>query len=108
MSVATGSGRCGPVSSIYLPPRVPGPVGSPRAYELDNDEYYFEDKLGFFLIPFMYHGNGPKFTGGNVVSDCLMPEYATGKRNWDDADFKGSFPLGVQQKALRRWKDYGY
>lgn len=56
----------------------------------------------------MYHGNGPKFTGGNVVSDCLMPEYATGKRNWDDADFKGSFPLGVQQKALRRWKDYGY
>lgn len=56
----------------------------------------------------MYHGNGLKFTGGNVASDCLMPEeYATGKRNWESADFKGSFPLEAQQKVLRRWKD-GY
>lgn len=72
------------------------------------DEYHFENVRGFPMIPFMSHGNGDKFKGGKVVSDCLLPvEYTTGK-NWEAADFNNSFPPEVQQKVLRRWEALGY
>ncbi|KAM0251718.1 hypothetical protein ACHAQJ_008039 [Trichoderma viride] len=45
-----------------------------------TDEVFFDDVLGFLLIPYMGHGNADPFKGGKVVSDALLPvEYTTGK-----------------------------
>ncbi|EPE08725.1 carboxy-lyase-like protein [Ophiostoma piceae UAMH 11346] len=72
------------------------------------DEYHFEDCVGFPLIPYMSHGNGPKGRGGKVVSDALLPvEYTTGK-DWEAADFKNSYPAALQQKVLANWKALGF
>lgn len=72
------------------------------------DESFFEDVRGFPLIPYMGHGNGRPNMGGKVVSDALMPEEFTTGRNWEIADFKGSFPVEVQERVLERWIDYGF
>lgn len=43
-----------------------------------------------------------------MVSDALLPvEYTTG-RNWEAADFKGSFPPEVQQAVNEKWILLGY
>ena len=72
------------------------------------DEYLFEDVPGFRLLPSIGHGNGPPNQGGKIVCDCLMPtEYTTG-RNWESADFKGSFPIELQKKVLDCWESFGF
>ncbi|EFX01795.1 carboxy-lyase-like protein [Grosmannia clavigera kw1407] len=72
------------------------------------DEYYFEDVLGFALIPYMLHGNGPAWRGGKAVSDCLLPsEYKNGP-DWETADFAHSFPIEIQERVNSRWEALGF
>ncbi|KID82238.1 3-octaprenyl-4-hydroxybenzoate carboxy-lyase [Metarhizium guizhouense ARSEF 977] len=72
------------------------------------DETFFEDVLGFPLIPYMSHGNGPPSRGGKVVSDALLPcEYTTG-RDWQAADFEHSYPEPLKQKILANWTKLGF
>ncbi|RFU30795.1 hypothetical protein B7463_g5536, partial [Scytalidium lignicola] len=72
------------------------------------DEVVFEDVVGFQLIPYMGHGNGPSDRGGKVVSDCLMPtEYTTG-RNWEAADFENSYPEDLKVKVRAEWEVMGF
>lgn len=72
------------------------------------DETFFEDVRGFPLVPYMGHGNGPPTKGGKVVSDALMPkEYTTGK-DWENADFKHSFPEEVKRKVEDNWTKMGF
>lgn len=73
-----------------------------------TDEYHFEDVVGFQLIPYMSHGNGPANKGGKVVSDALLPvEYTTG-RTWEAASFKESYPPEIQEKVQAKWNAYGF
>lgn len=72
------------------------------------DEYHFEDVLGFALIPYMLHGNGPAWKGGKAVCDCLLPsEYKTGP-DWETADFEHSFPEGIKEKVISDWTALGF
>ncbi|KAK5991488.1 Ferulic acid decarboxylase 1 [Cladobotryum mycophilum] len=72
------------------------------------DEYVFEDVAGFFLVPYMGHGNGDHHRGGKVVSDALLPvEFTTGK-DWENADFKESFPEEVKDRVLANWESMGF
>ncbi|TKY91062.1 hypothetical protein EX895_001061 [Sporisorium graminicola] len=72
------------------------------------DERFYEDVRGFFLIPYMGHGNGPKHKGGKVISDALLPsEYTTGK-DWEAASFKDSYPKVLQDSVNARWSALGF
>lgn len=72
------------------------------------DETFYEDVRGFPLVPYMGHGNGSPTTGGKVISDSLMPkEYTTGK-DWENADFKESFPEDVKRKVENNWTKMGF
>lgn len=65
-----------------------------------RDEYFYEDCMGFSLIPCMSHGTGDPRRGGKVVSDALMPsEYTTGQ-DWEVADFN-HYSKTVRDKANR-------
>ncbi|KAK8149789.1 hypothetical protein G3M48_005542 [Beauveria asiatica] len=72
------------------------------------DEYVYEDYTGFFLVPMMGHGTGPGFTGGKMVSDCLLPIEYKGERDYKISSFSGCYPKNVQDKVLREWKDLGF
>ncbi|KAI9702729.1 MAG: Ferulic acid decarboxylase 1 [Bogoriella megaspora] len=73
-----------------------------------TDETFYQDKPGFFLIPFMGHGNGDAHKGGRVVCDALMPtEYTTGQ-NWETADFEHAYPKDLQENINRRWAAMGF
>ncbi|PYH88521.1 putative 3-octaprenyl-4-hydroxybenzoate carboxy-lyase [Aspergillus ellipticus CBS 707.79] len=72
------------------------------------DETFFEDVRGFPLVPYMSHGTGSPTQGGKVVSDALMPaEYTTGA-DWQAADFKSSYPEGLQEKVRANWEAMGF
>ncbi|KAM0462160.1 hypothetical protein ACHAO4_001358 [Trichoderma viride] len=72
------------------------------------DEVFFEEVLGFRLIPFMGHGNGDPIKGGKVVSDALLPvEYTTGQ-NWETCNFKNAYPESVQDQVLKDWESFGF
>ncbi|PNP39876.1 hypothetical protein TGAMA5MH_08141 [Trichoderma gamsii] len=73
-----------------------------------TDEVFFDDVLGFLLIPYMGHGNAEALKGGKVVSDALLTaEYTTGK-DWEAADFKHSYPKSIQDKVLNSWERLGF
>lgn len=72
------------------------------------DEYVYENFSAYFLLPMMGHGTGPKFTGGKMVSDCLLPVEYQGKRDYKIASFQGCFPEHVQEKVLKEWASLGY
>lgn len=73
-----------------------------------TDEVFFDDVLGFQLIPYMGHGNGVATNGGKVVSDALLTaEYTTGK-DWEAADFKNSYPKNIQDKVVKNWERLGF
>lgn len=73
-----------------------------------TDEVFFDDVLGFLLIPYMSHGNAEAVKGGKVVSDALLTaEYTTGK-DWEAADFKSSYPKKIQDKVLNNWERLGF
>lgn len=72
------------------------------------DEVFFEEVLGFRLIPFMGYGNGDPIKGGKVVSDALLPvEYTTGQ-NWETCNFKNAYPKSVQDQVLKDWESFGF
>ncbi|GAB5590972.1 Ferulic acid decarboxylase 1 [Umbelopsis nana] len=72
------------------------------------DESFFEDVLGFPLVPYMHAGPGNAHRGGKSVSNCILPiEYATGP-NWETADFKHAYPEEIKQKVLANWKAMGF
>lgn len=74
-----------------------------------DDELFYPDVRAFPLIPYNGHGAHSPVKGGKVVSDALMPvEYQTGKRNWEAADFKESYPEDVKDKVLRGWEAMGF
>lgn len=72
------------------------------------DEYTYEEFPGFVLVPMMGHGNGPAFTGGKMVSDCLLPVEYKGARDYKVSSFEGCFPKHIQQKVLEEWSSLGY
>ncbi|KAI1387612.1 putative 3-octaprenyl-4-hydroxybenzoate carboxy-lyase [Hypoxylon trugodes] len=72
------------------------------------DEYFYEDVIGYPLIPYMGHGNGDMWKGGKVVSDALLPAEYTIGRLWEEASFRGSFPKELQEKVLSEWETLGY
>jgi UbiD family decarboxylase len=74
----------------------------------NDDEYFFDDCKAFPLIPYNGHGGFSPVKGGKVVSDALLPvEYTTG-RNWEAADFKGSYPQELQDKINGNWEAMGF
>ncbi|KAI9376168.1 UbiD decarboxylyase family [Aspergillus egyptiacus] len=73
------------------------------------DEVFFDDVRAFPLIPYNAHGSSSPVRGGKVVSDALLPvEYTEGKRNWEAADFKESYPEEVKEKVLAKWESMGF
>jgi UbiD family decarboxylase len=73
------------------------------------DEVFFDNVRAFPLIPYNAHGSSSPVRGGKVISDALLPvEYTEGKRNWEAADFKESYPEEVKEKILRRWESMGF
>nr|POE77950.1 ferulic acid decarboxylase 1 [Quercus suber] len=69
-----------------------------------HDETFYEDCVGFTLIPYMGHGFGSHTRGGKVISDALMPsEYATGTQNFRQASFLHSYPEALQASVNSRW-----
>ncbi|KAL4799330.1 UbiD decarboxylyase family [Aspergillus venezuelensis] len=74
-----------------------------------DDEVFFPDVRAFPLIPYNGHGWHSPVKGGKVVSDALMPvEYKEGKRDWEAADFRESYPEDVKSKVLRKWEGMGF
>jgi hypothetical protein len=72
------------------------------------DEWFFEDVLGFPLVPFMHMGPGNPVRGGKSVSNCMLPiEYTTGP-NWETADFQHAYPEEIKEKVLAKWKAMGF
>jgi hypothetical protein len=71
------------------------------------DEFHFEDVPACPLVPYMSHGPGTKLTGGQVVSDCLLPLGYERERNWVTCDFENGCPEDVKVRVLRRWEEFG-
>jgi UbiD family decarboxylase len=75
----------------------------------NKDKTFFEECRGFPLIPFMSHGTGPPTKGEKVVSDALMPAEYQGEQDWQQADFKHSYPHSLQEGVNNRWtKVWGF
>ncbi|KAH8705940.1 UbiD decarboxylyase family [Talaromyces proteolyticus] len=73
-----------------------------------TDELFYEDCRGFPLVPYMSHGSASPTVGGKVVSDALLAsEYKTGV-TWEIADFKHSYPEGLQKSVVDRWQLWGF
>ncbi|CBF78948.1 hypothetical protein AN7164.2 [Aspergillus nidulans FGSC A4] len=78
------------------------------------DEVFYDDVRAFPLI--LYNGHGGKKSegrsavrGGKVVSNALMDiEYTQGRRNWEAADFNGSYPEDVKSNVLGKWEKLGF
>lgn len=74
-----------------------------------QDETSFEDCAGFPLVPYMSHGTASPIKGGKVVSDALMPsEYRDGKQDWEQASFKNSYPIALQEAVNSKWEPMGF
>ncbi|KAH8646115.1 3-polyprenyl-4-hydroxybenzoate decarboxylase [Xylariales sp. PMI_506] len=73
-----------------------------------TDETFFEDVMGFPLIPYMSHGTASPTRGGKVVSDALMPSEYTSGADWQAADFEGSYPDELKAKVRSKWRSYGF
>ncbi|KAL4954818.1 UbiD decarboxylyase family [Aspergillus filifer] len=74
-----------------------------------DDEVFFPDVRAFPLVPYNGHGWHSPVKGGKVVSDALMPvEYKEGKRDWEAADFRESYPEDVKERVLRNWEGMGF
>lgn len=74
-----------------------------------HDETFYEDVVGFKLIPYMGHGFGVPDRGGKVVSDALMPsEYSDGVQNFVQASFLHSYPVSLQESVNSRWSAWGF
>lgn len=71
----------------------------------NTDETFFEDVRGFPLIPYMSHGTASPVRGGKVVSDALMPSEYHGEQDWQQADFKHSYPQSLQDSVNARWTE---
>jgi phenacrylate decarboxylase len=74
----------------------------------NKDETFFEECLGFPLVPYMGHGTGNPTKGGKVVSDALLPSEYQGEQNWQQASFQHSYPEALQASVEDRWKSWGF
>ncbi|PQE32103.1 Ferulic acid decarboxylase 1 protein [Rutstroemia sp. NJR-2017a WRK4] len=75
----------------------------------NKDETFYEECRGFPLIPYMSHGTGSPVKGGKVVSDALMPSEYKGEQDWQQASFKHSYPVSLQDSVNSRWsKVWGF
>ncbi|KAH8800275.1 putative 3-octaprenyl-4-hydroxybenzoate carboxy-lyase [Xylogone sp. PMI_703] len=73
-----------------------------------SGEYVFDDVPGFFLSPYMSHGEGDPKHGGKTVSDCLLPMEYQGKRNFRHVDFESSYPEEIKTKVRANWENMGF
>lgn len=71
----------------------------------NKDETFYEECRGFPLVPYMSHGTGSPVKGGKVVSDALMPSEYNGLQDWQQADFKHSYPEQLQASVNARWSE---
>ena len=65
---------------------------------------FFEDVLGYPLVPFMSHGpGGPTTKGGKVVTDALFPyQYSSNpadQHEYEICDFINGYPKELQEKV---------
>lgn len=74
----------------------------------NKDETFYEECRGFPLVPYMSHGTGSPVQGGKVVSDALMPAEYQGKQDWQQANFKHSYPESLQESVNERWSAWGF
>lgn len=75
----------------------------------NRDETFYEECKGFPLIPYMSHGTGSPVKGGKVVSDALLPAEYNGEQDWQQADFRHSYPQSLQDSVNARWtKSWGF
>ncbi|KAK4506227.1 hypothetical protein PRZ48_004192 [Zasmidium cellare] len=72
-----------------------------------RDEIPFEDVNAWVLLPSVAQTPG-KTRGGKVVCNCILPSEERRDRGWEEADFKGAFPLEVREKVLREWGSLGF
>jgi UbiD family decarboxylase len=74
---------------------------------------FFEDVLGYPLVPFMSHGpGGPTTKGGKVVTDALFPyQYSSNpadQHEYEICDFINGYPKELQEKVNAEWKGFGF
>lgn len=74
----------------------------------DTDETFYQDCVGFPLIPYMSHGTAAPNKGGKVVSDALFKVEYEGRQDWEVADFKHSYPQELQDSVNQRWESWGF
>ncbi|OAA56068.1 protein phosphatases PP1 regulatory subunit sds22 [Cordyceps fumosorosea ARSEF 2679] len=72
------------------------------------DEYLYEDCTAFPLVPMIGHGTGPIWTGGKMISDCLLPIEYKGERDFKIASFNGQFAFSpYHNPSALRHCDHG-
>lgn len=74
-----------------------------------DDQYFFQDKKGFALCPFM--NLGPRkvdFMGGNVVTNCILPpQFTNPDFKFVTCDFDG-YDEDTKKKVLSKWSKLGF
>lgn len=70
-------------------------------------EIPFDDVNAWVLLPSVAQDNG-RTHGAKVVCNCILPSEETGNRGWEESDFKGAFPVEVQEKVLQEWDTLGF
>lgn len=79
--------------------------------QLGANEFYFDEYPNIPLIPYVAHGLPPKDGKHNpkVIRCCMFPrEFTESEPFWTEGSFRGSYPISVQEKVNKQWKEYGF
>ncbi|MFZ4834299.1 UbiD family decarboxylase [Rouxiella sp. Mn2063] len=63
---------------------------------------------GFPMVPYLDAENLSAGKGGNMIINCLFPEQFRNEMRAGTASFKHSYPPELQEKVLRKWREYGF
>lgn len=74
-----------------------------------DDQYFFHDKKGFALCPFMNLGpRNVDFMGGNVVTNCILPpQFKDPNFTFVTCDFEG-YDEETKEQVLAKWDRLGF